>query len=167
MRSTSALSPTSGYAFTDGVDLQLKAVDFATSLPKKECMEWLGFLNVQFNTNWLDGGGEHYHSKMKTGRPDAPEAQLNEFLPLLNPYHTNVKARMDRAAPVAEFRIAFPSMFSSDIVSLPGTSSAALLPHRACDTRRRQADGCKGDKKKKDGKRKGKAAAGDALGPWL
>ena len=121
-----SLSPISGYAFTDGVDLQLEGVEFANSLPKAECTEWLGFLNTQFRSHWLDDGGEHYHSKMKTGRPDAPEAQLGEFLPLINTYHTNVKARMARAQPVAEFRMAFPSLFSSDVVSLPGTSSAVV-----------------------------------------
>ena len=122
-----AFSPASGLSFTDGVDKQIEAVDFATSLPKAECAEWLTFLNAQFRTNWLDAGGEHYHSKLKTGRPDAPEAQLSEFLPMANAYYSNVDARMTRAQPVAEFRVAFPSLFSSDIVSLPGTSSSGGL----------------------------------------
>ena len=32
---------------------------------------------------------------------------------------------MQRAEPIAEFRMAFPSMFSSDTVALPGTSAGA------------------------------------------
>jgi hypothetical protein len=122
-----ALDPANGYSFTDGVDLQIKAVDFARSLPKADCAEWLTFLSDQFKQNWLDAGGDHYHSKLRSGRPDAPEAQLSEFLPLDNAFTTNVNARMKRAEPVAEFRMAFPSMFSSDKVALPGTSSSAIM----------------------------------------
>ena len=118
------LDPTAGYAFTDGVDLQLAAVDFANSLPKAECTEWLTFLTNQFKKEWLDAGGIHYHSKLRSGRPDAPEAQLSEFLPTENAFFRNVKSRMRRAEPVADFRAAFPSMFSSGTVSLPGTLAA-------------------------------------------
>ena len=165
-----SLSPTSGYSFTDGIDLQLKAVDFATSLPKKECVEWLKYLSTQFTTHWLDGGGEHYHSKIKTGRPDAPEAQLDEFLPLANPYHINVEARMARAAPVAEFRFAFPSMFSSDIVSLPGTSTSHVFNALTIGDKKETELGTPGgDKKKtrkeKRGKGKGKPGEDTPSGP--
>ena len=118
------LSPTEGYSFTDGVDLQLEAVDFALTLPEAESSEWLTFLDKEFRTNWLDAGGEHYHAKLKTGRPDATEAQLSEFLPLGNAYFKNVRSRMTRAEPVAEFRVAFPTMFASKPVSIAGTSAA-------------------------------------------
>ena len=124
-----ALSPTEGWSFTDGVDKQIRAVEFANTLPKTECLEWITFLSEQFKTNWLDAGGAHYHSKLRTGRPDAPAAQLSEFLPTINPYFTNVDARLKRAEPVAEFRVAFPTMFASEHISLPGTSSAfSLVP---------------------------------------
>ena len=119
-----ALAPSEGYAFTDGVDKQIRAVEFAQTLPRAECQEWLTFLSAQFKTHWLDGGGAHYHSKLRTGRPDAPEAQLSEYLPLANPFFTNVDARLTRAEPVAEFRVAFPTMFASEAISLPGTTSA-------------------------------------------
>ena len=119
------LAPAEGFAFTDGVDLQLESVEFARSLPRAECAEWLTFLTTQFKTNWLDAGGLHFHSKLRSGRPDSAEAQLSEFLPLNNAFHSNVKARMQRAHPVAEFRLAFPTMFSADKVSLPGTSAAS------------------------------------------
>jgi len=120
-----SLSPPNGYSFTDGVDLQLEAVDFARSLPQKERDEWLKFLNTQFTECWLDEGAKHYHAKLRSGRPDSDEAQLSEFLPLHNSFNTNIKARMTRAEPVAEFRVAFPSMFSAESVALPGTAAAS------------------------------------------
>ena len=122
------LQPIEGLSFTDGVDLQLRAVEFANTLPKAEGDEWKIFLNAQFRENWLDGGGAHYHSKLRTGRPDSEAAQLSEFQPSENAYFLNVNARLSRAEPVAEFRIAFPTMFSSDVVSLPGTSGAVVKP---------------------------------------
>lgn len=153
-----ALEPANGYAFTDGVDLQLKAVDFARSLPKDDCAEWLTFLTDQFKQNWLDAGGDHYHSKLRSGRPDAPEAQLSEFLPLDNAFTSNVNARMKRAEPVAEFRMAFPSMFSSDKVALPGTSSSAI--GMGPPNPKPKPDKGKGkDKDKQLSKRKGDAEA--------
>ena len=119
-----SLAPSAGYSFGDGVDLQLEAVEFAQTLPKTECTEWLTFLNQQFKENWLDAGGLHYHSKLRSGRPDSEEARLSEFMPLENCYFGNVKTRMKRAEPVAEFRIAFPTMFAGDTIALPGTSSS-------------------------------------------
>lgn len=121
-----SLSPAEGRSFTDGVDLHIEALQFAQSLPRAECSEWLTFLTNQFKLNWLDAGGLHYHSKLRSGRPDSDEAQLCEYMPQENAYFSNVKARMQRAAPIAEFRMAFPSMFSSDSISLPGTSSGSL-----------------------------------------
>ena len=159
-----SFSPSSGYAFTDGVDLQLEAVDFAHSLPKAECGEWLEFLNTQFRSHWLDAGGEHYHSKLKSGRPDAPEAQLDEFLPLTNTYHTNVQARMTRAAPVAEFRMAFPTMFASDVVSMPGTSTA-MTPARVIKDKDKEVKDKGKDKKDKKNVKKRQPGNSDATGP--
>ena len=124
-----ALSPSEGHAFTDGVDLQKKALDFAMTLPKTEREEWLRFLDEQFRINWLSAGGKYYHSKLRTGRPDSDEAQLSEFLPLENPYFANVQARLKRADPVAEFRVAFPTMFSTESVALAGTSASRTLQH--------------------------------------
>ena len=122
-----SLAPTTGYAFTDGVDLMLTGLEFANALPRAEAAEWKAFLSSQFKTNWLDEGGAYYHSKLRSGRPDAPEARLSEYLPLGNSFFVNINARLERAKPVADFRMAFPSLFAADTVSLPGTSGAALI----------------------------------------
>ena len=114
-----SLAPTDGWSFTDGVDKQICAVEFANTLPKTECLEWITFLSEQFKTNWLDAGGVHYHSKLCTGRPDAPAAQLSEFLPTINPYFTNVDACLKCAEPVAEFCVAL-------LTSLVSCSSTGL-----------------------------------------
>ena len=124
----------------------------------------LEFLNTQFRSHWLDAGGEHYHSKLKSGRPDAPEAQLDEFLPLTNTYHTNVQARMTRAAPVAEFRMAFPTMFASDVVSMPGTSTA-MTPARVIKGKDKEFKDKGKDKKDKKNVKKKQPGNGDASGP--
>jgi len=149
-----ALSPADGYAFTDGVNLQSKAVDFARSLPKTEQAEWLSWLGEQFVNNWLDEGGKHFHAKLRSGRPDAPEAQLSEYLPLNNPFYVNVKARLDRANPVAELRLAFPTVFPSEPQPLPGTSAASSSSHDPPgDGRNKNKD--KDKDKDKDKKRAG------------
>ena len=124
-----ALAPQDGCSFAEGVDLQIKGVDFAMSLPKIEKDEWLTFMDDQFRTNWLTEGAKYYHSKLRSGRPDAPEAQLSEYLPLDNPFFNNVQARLKRADPVAEFRIAFPTMFASESIALAGTSASSSSTH--------------------------------------
>ena len=122
-----ALAPQDGCSFAEGVDLQIKGVDFAMSLPKVEKEEWLTFLDDQFRNNWLTEGAKYYHSKLRSGRPDAPEAQLSAYLPLDNPFFNNVQARLRRADPVAEFRTAFPTMFASESIALAGTSASSAF----------------------------------------
>ena len=160
-----SLSPVEGYSFTDGVDLHIEGLQFAQSLPRQECAEWYTFLTFQFKHNWLDAGGLHYHSKLRSGRPDSEEAQLSEFLPSGNSYFSNIKARMTRAEPIAEFRMAFPSMFSADAIALPGTSAGSS------STRPGKGGGGGAGTSTKPGKGKGKQADGkrlldpDASGP--
>ena len=121
-----SLSPPEGFSFTDGVDLQLKAVEVARSLPAAECSEWLTWLSHEFATNWLDAGGMHYHVKLRSARCDHPDAQLSEYLPPSSIFVANVRARLRRAEPIADMRVAFPSLLASDSVSLPGTSGAVV-----------------------------------------
>jgi len=123
-----SLHPEEGFSFTDGVDLQLKAVEVARSLPPTECAEWLPWLSNEFEVNWLDAGGLHYHVKLRSARPDRPEAQLSEYLPSTAVFMSNVNARLRRAEPIADMRIAFPSLLSTEPISLPGTSGAAVKP---------------------------------------
>ena len=121
-----SLQPQEGYSFTDGVDLQIKACKVARSLPAMESKEWLTFLYNEFKLNWMDQGGEHYHAKLRSARPDHEDAQLSEYLPNSSIYIANVQARLRRAEPIADMRVAFPSLLSSESVVLPGTSSASL-----------------------------------------
>ena len=142
------LSPREGKSFTDGVDLQLKAVTFARTLPARECAEWLIFLDTEFTSSFLNGAGLHYHSKLRSGRPDHPQAEISEFVPAKNAYFINVQARLKRAEPIADLRAAVPSLFGSDEVSLAGTSSA---PVKEPDDERRGKNKKKGkDKKRPD-----------------
>ena len=146
-------SPTQGLAFSDGVDLQLKGLDIAHTLPAAECAEWKTFLDEQFRKNWLDAGGAHYHSKLRSGRPDADESQLSEFLPKENAYFQNVMARIKRVEPVAEMRVALPTLFSTDPVPLPGTS-ASHAPLKLPDDRKLKNDKVR-EKQKKPGEPSG------------
>jgi hypothetical protein len=120
-----ALTPTAGKSFTDGIDKQLEAVAFASTLPTDERREWMTFLDYEFRTNFLDRGGELYFSKLKSARPELAEADIDCFVPSDNAYFRNVNARMKRAEPIADLRVAFPSLLKSAPVSLPGTSSVA------------------------------------------
>ena len=122
-----SLSPQAGKSFADGVDVQKRAVSFARTLPSAECQEWLAFLNLAFE-GFLDGGGELNISKFRTGRPELPEACIEEFVPDDHAYFVNVQSRLTRAEPIADLRVAFPSLLSSAPVSLPGTSSSRGLP---------------------------------------
>jgi hypothetical protein len=119
-----ALDPSSGKSFSDGVDKQLEAVAFASTLPTDERREWMTFLDHEFRTNFLDRGGELYFSKLKSARPELAEADIDCFVPSDNAYFRNVNARMKRAEPIADLRVAFPSLLKSAPVSLPGTSAA-------------------------------------------
>ena len=116
-----SLQPQSGYSFTDGVDLQLKAVATSRSLPASECSEWLKFLHKEFKDNWLDAGGLHFHSKLRSARVDHPDAMLSEYLPDSSVYMANVRERLRRAEPIADMRVAFPSLLGSELIHLPGT----------------------------------------------
>jgi hypothetical protein len=122
-----ALSPSSGKSFADGIDKQLEAVAFASTLPTDERREWLTFLDHEFRVNFLDRGGELYFSKLKSARPELAEAEINCFVPSDNAYFRNVNARMKRAEPIADLRVAFPSLLKSAPVSLPGTSAATSI----------------------------------------
>ena len=150
-----SMDPQEGYSFTDGVDLQLKAVAQARTLPARECKELLTFLSNEFSTNWLDEGGRHYHAKLRSARPDHADAQLSEFLPSTAVYMSNVNARLRRMEPIADMRIAFPSLLASDPISLPGTSS----DHRQLVD---NGDERKGGKRK--GKGGGKGSGGKGKG---
>ena len=120
-----SLQPQDGYSFTDGVDLQIKACKMARSLPALESKEWLTFLYHEFKLNWMDQGGEHYHAKLRSARPDHEDAQLSEYLPNSAIYMINVHARLRRAEPIADMRVAFPSLLASESVALPGTSGVS------------------------------------------
>ena len=145
-----SLDPQEGYSFTDGVDLQLKAVGAARNLPARECKDLLTFLSMQFSTNWLDEGGRHYHSKLRSARPDHVDAQLSEYLPSTAVFMSNINARLRRMEPIADMRIAFPSLLASDPISLPGTSADRGPPGGE--------DGAGKNKGKNNGKRNGKGA---------
>ena len=123
------LSPQEGKSFTDGVDLQRKACTFARTLPPRENAEWMVFLDHEFRCNFLDGGGLDYHSKLRSSRPDHPQAAISAFVPAKNAFFINVPARLKRAEPIADLRAAVPSLFGADEVALAGTSSAAATPN--------------------------------------
>jgi hypothetical protein len=55
-----ALSPSDGKSFSDGIDKQLEAITFASTLPTDERSEWMTFLDHEFRVNFLDRGGELY-----------------------------------------------------------------------------------------------------------
>jgi hypothetical protein len=124
-----ALSPSSGKSFSDGVDKQLEAIAFASTLPTDERREWFAFLDHEFRINFLDRGGELYFSKLKSARPELTESEIDGFVPSDNAYFRNVNARLKRAEPIADLRVAFPSLLKSDPVALPGTSTSAASPH--------------------------------------
>ena len=123
-----SLSPQSGLSFPDCVDKQIMAVNFAHTLPATECQEWLSFLSSNFATNCLDAGGQHYHAKLRSARPDHPDSQLDEFLPYDNLFVRNIDARLKRAEPLADLRAAFPTLLSSAPISLPGSSASHHQP---------------------------------------
>ena len=118
-----SLSPQKGKSFEDGVSLQKKAVTFAQTLPDAERTEWLTFLNKGF-LEFLDAGGALNISKFKTGRPELDEARIDEFAPEDTAFFVNTQARLLRAEPIADLRVAFPSLLGAKPVALPGTSSA-------------------------------------------
>ena len=140
------LSPQDGMSFTDGVDLQIESCNFARTLPAKECAEWLKFSAHEFKSNFLDGGGEHYHSKLRSSRPDHDQAVISEFCPPTNAFFVNVKARRRRAEPIAELRVALPSLLGAAPITVPGTSGGATDPGDDVEDTRSK----KGKKKKKD-----------------
>ena len=105
---------------------------------------------MQFSTNWLDEGGRHYHSKLRSARPDHVDAQLSEYLPSTAVFMSNINARLRRMEPIADMRIAFPSLLASDPISLPGTSADRGPPGGE--------DGAGKNKGKNNGKRNGKGA---------
>ena len=119
-----ALDPQDGLSFTEGCDKMIEAVAFAKSLPAAECQQWLSDLTRSFKTDWLDAGGERLHSKVRSARPDHPDAHLDSYLRDDCTFVTRTDLRMKHAAPIADMRLAFPSLLASTPVSLPGTSSS-------------------------------------------
>ena len=123
-----SLAPQQGKSFVEGVDFHRKAVTFARTLPAAEQAEWLPWLVAQFETNFLDAGGALYQSKMRSSMPGHVSAAHTEFVGDDCIYFSNVTARMKRAEPIADMRIAFPSLLSSAPISLPGTSTQPVRP---------------------------------------
>ena len=143
-----SLSPQDGYSFPDCVEKQIQAVNFAKTLPSAECAEWLAFLTTNYVENCLDAGGQYYHAKLRSARPDHPDSQLDAYLPPDNMFYRNIDARMRRAEPIAELRAAFPTLLSSAPISLPGSSSQ----HRASEP--------EGEAKNKRGREGGRGGKG-------
>lgn len=117
-----SLSPQTGHSFSDLLELQRKALRFARTLPQHESAEWLTFLHAEL-AGALDLAGGLYLSKLKSARPERDEAAISAFLPDATPYWINVNARLTRAQPLAQLRSAFPTLFSSEPVSVPGTAT--------------------------------------------
>jgi hypothetical protein len=136
-----SLSPAQGKSFAEVIDVQKRAVSFARSLPDDEQKEWLTFLDKEFRNNCLGMAGALFLTKLSSGQPDYPEADIVAFVEDDCPYLINVAARLQTAEPIADIRLAFPSMFSAAPVALPGTSAARST-----------------DPPDKDGKGKGKAS---------
>jgi hypothetical protein len=119
-----SLSPQTGYSFTDLMELLRKALKFARTLPATESAEWLSFLHREM-VEALNVAGELYLSKLKSARPERPEAVISEFLRPGCAFWINVNARLTRAKPMVNLRSAFPTIFSADPVPVPGTSAGA------------------------------------------
>jgi hypothetical protein len=113
-----SLSPQKGKSFEEGVALQRKAVTFAQTLPDAERAEWLAFLNNGF-LEFLDAGGALNVSKFKTGRPELDGARIDEFAPEDTAFFVNTEARLLRAEPIADLRVAFPSLLGAKAPAPP------------------------------------------------
>ena len=146
------LSPQNGKSFEDGVNLQKKAVTFAQTLPQAERNDWLAFLNKGFLA-FLDAGGTLNVSKFKTGRPELDEARIDEFAPEDTAFFVTTEARLRRAEPIADLRVAFPTLLGSKPVALPGTSSAHAHKDELSDDEEGHGNGKDKGKKKKKTKR--------------
>ena len=147
-------NPIRGISFTDLCDRHSELLIFAYSLPPVEKAEWLQFLCDEFVAA-LDLAGELYFAKLRSARPERPEAVISEFLPLENPYTTNTSARMSSAAPLVTLRSAFPTLMGSVETSLPGTSGASSSSGGAVDK----------DKNKNKNKHKAKVDNGAPSAP--
>ena len=82
---------------------------------------------------------------MRSGMPGHASAVHSEFVGDDCLYFSNVNARMKRAEPIADMRIAFPSLLSSAPVSLPGTSTQPVKPPKVPKPPKRPGTGGKQD----------------------
>ena len=110
-----------GYTFEETVDRQIQVVQYIQGLPAPEQPAWYSWARENFKTHALGRAQAIYLEYVEASIP--AEARLDYFLPDGAAFFTNIDNRMKQAEPISVVRQAFPSLFPSTTISLPGTTS--------------------------------------------
>lgn len=116
-------APGEGYSWTDVVDRQVELVRYLDGLPPTERVVWKKWAARNFITHALERAQVPFKSRLTTSRP--ADEVVAEFLPDDAAFFSNISSRMEDAQPLVVIRRAFPTHFSSDFVTLPGTTSSS------------------------------------------
>lgn len=138
-----------GYSWYDVVDRQLEFVRYLNGLPTSERDGWRKWADTNFRQHALQRAQTIFRARLMTSHP--ADEVITHFLPDGATFFSNITNRLEDAKPIATVRKAFPSFFSAEAVTLPGTSQT----QRASDGGGERGAGAG---RQGDGKAKGKAA---------
>lgn len=114
-------APAIGYNCEEVVDKQIEVVQYIQGLPDAERPAWYAWARNNFIENALGRAQSIYLEFVEASIP--ADASLDFFLPADAVFFTNISNRMKQAEPISTVRQAFPSLFPSTPIALPGTSS--------------------------------------------
>ena len=111
-----------GHSWADCVDKQISVVQYIDGLPTIERSAWLEWADGNFRTNVLKKAQSEYLNRILSAEP--AEEAFDGFLGYIGgreaTFFSNIRDRMDAAQPIATVRLAFPSLFTVEPISLLG-----------------------------------------------
>ena len=114
-------APATGYSCEEVVDKQISVIQFIQGLPDAERPDWYAWARSNFIEHALGRAQSIYLEFVEASIP--AEARLDYFLPADAAFFSNINHRMKQAEPISTVRQAFPLLFASTPIALPGTSA--------------------------------------------
>lgn len=115
--------PDEGYSWYDVIDRQLEFVRYLNGLPAVERENWRKWADTNFRQHALMRAQVLFRARLLTSHP--ADEVISYFLPEGAAFFMNITNKLEDAKPIATVRKAFPSYFSAEPVSLPGTSQSS------------------------------------------
>ena len=125
------VAPTSGHSLDECIEKQIEVVQYIEGLPPSERDTWYPWARDNFRDNAVGLAQANYVDYITSSQPSA--AAYENYLPAgRDAFFKNIDSRLKKAAPITIVRQAFPSLWPSAPIHLPGTTPAAPLAPLLC-----------------------------------